>query len=200
MAYSDTPIRTDGKNKSQGEMNENFLLIKAYVGENHEDFDSLDVGKHKKVTFTQQAGDQVTGANEMALYTKDVGGVSTLFLRKENNGDVLDLSPTDVGHAAAGYEVLPSGLIMNWGKGTAHTGADNRIVFTKAFTDSVPAVGVPEPNVFSIQMTLYTDADRNDFISVVNGTIRYNEFYARSWTRSGEHVSTSTFFYLAIGK
>jgi len=199
MAYQENkPAAIDQLNQSQGDIQGNFAAIKTLVDINHETFGTADQGKHKYVTLPEQVAGPATAANEMALYTKEVGGASALFLRKEGSGSEINFTTATLTSGASGYCVLPCGLKMNWGKGTASTGVANRVVFSSAFTDSGPGAGVSEPNILSVQLTLYTDANENNFISVVNGTTRYDGFYARSWSRSGG-VSTSHFYYLAIG-
>lgn len=99
------PRSTDRPSTSQGQILTNFSQTKTVFGQDHVEFDNStasDRGKHKKNTFVQQSGDQVTAANEMAQYVKDVGGAAELFLRRESNGTVLQQSNLTVTSAANG--------------------------------------------------------------------------------------------------
>jgi len=206
MAYSSVPANiAEDFSVSQPKITANFAAINVVFSKDHETFDSAKQGWHKQVTFTEQviggAFPTVTTAEEMEIYCATNGAAPALFVRKPSQlvGVVTnDIDFTTADLAATGWTRLPSGLKMNWGIGTAHNGTDNRATFASAFTDSTPAVGVSEPNVFSVQLTLYSDVDENNFISVVKGTVRYDGFYARSWSRTGA-LSTSSFFYVAIG-
>jgi len=58
----------------------------------------LDRGKHKKVTFQEQSGDQTTGATDYAAYTKNDGSQPSLYGRPESDGTVYKW--TSSGHVA----------------------------------------------------------------------------------------------------
>jgi len=62
--------------------------------------DSVDLnrGKHKKVTFQEQSGDQTTGATDYAAYSKDDSGQPSLYGRPESDGTVYKW--TSSGHVA----------------------------------------------------------------------------------------------------
>lgn len=121
MAYNNAiPTAAQRLKDSQPELLENFATISALLGVDHvispwTDPATGDQGKHKKVTMPEQGGDQTTAANEMSLYTKvgATSGVSELFLRRESNGTVLNLTETNLG--ATGYAYLPGGLLVKWG-------------------------------------------------------------------------------------
>jgi len=60
--------------------------------------DSVDInrGKHKKVTFAEEAGDQTTGATDYAAYAKDDSGQPSLFGRPESDGTVYKWTSSGV--------------------------------------------------------------------------------------------------------
>ena len=47
---------------------------------------------HNKVTFVQQGSDPTTGVSETALYAKASGGQPELFIRRQSNGAVQQLT------------------------------------------------------------------------------------------------------------
>jgi len=191
MAYRDIPLQTDRKNQSQADIRENFDEISTLVAVDHETFGTAAnvIGKHKKVIFREQAGDQTTLVNEMALYTKDAGAEPNLYLRKENDTTVYNLTPSTTGHAAAGYEILPSGLKIIWGTGQA-SGAGAVINF---------ADGGFGTAVYNVTITKIGGGGTQDFVHVVTGTVLNASFQAASHTRNGNN-STVTVYYQAIGK
>lgn len=73
-----------------------------------------------------------TAVNEAGLYA-NVGSTSTvteLFFRRENNG--ASIAFTEGVFATAGWTMLPSGMILQWGHETA-AGASQTFALTKAF-------------------------------------------------------------------
>jgi len=102
---------------SQGDLLTNFSQTNTIFAVNHYEFNHATVadrGKHKFCSFPEQAADPSTAANEIALYTKDNGGATSLYYREESDGDVHIL----VGGGSIaddGYIWLGSGLLMQWG-------------------------------------------------------------------------------------
>ena len=122
MAYKNIPLPTDSKNVSQGDIKENFLQIASFTEKDHVSFDGAvnDIGKHKQVMFTDMTIDAthppVTTASEIMLYQDN--GKLKLRPTGQAAGDQaneFNLMPVTTGHAATGYDILPSGLIINWG-------------------------------------------------------------------------------------
>lgn len=70
----------------------NYSQMYIQFGNDHIMFDaSEDVnrGKHKKLTFVEQSGDQTTGANDFAWYAKNDSGAPELYGRSESDGTVF---------------------------------------------------------------------------------------------------------------
>jgi len=68
------------------------------------------IGHHKKCVFPEQSSDPVTAADEVALYSKEVGGVSTLVGRHESSGGLFR------------PDCFPAGTVMVFGQNSAPTG------------------------------------------------------------------------------
>lgn len=73
---------------------------------------------HKQVTLNA-GGAPTTAASQVALYCKQVAGITELFLRRESNGSEIALStggltPNKVTNG--GYTFLPGGLVELWGQ------------------------------------------------------------------------------------
>lgn len=188
MAYVDTPIKTDSKSKSQGEMRTNFSLIKTTFDQDHEDFDTVDAGKHKQVLFTEQATSTSTSANEVALYAKDNSGSPNLYLRNESDGTEFNLTP-DYTHTTTGYEVLPSGLVINWGSILISSGStSNSIALAKSIS--------------SIYGFSYGARSSNVNITTAKNTILVSKSVAAgnlTITRGGDDDAV-TFDFILLGK
>lgn len=187
MAYqANKPQPTDQMSQSQADLLGNFQAIDNIVLVDHEGFASADAGKHKKTLFTQQAGDQVTAATEVALYAKSNGAATALYYRAPNNGAVTEISacfPST--KAAKGSTMLPSGIILQWGTVNASHGGSH-----EAFLGAFPALCA------SIQLTAIETGGSQNFVSVQN--INAAGFDAYSSTRSGGASNTNC-YYLAIG-
>jgi len=127
MAYNEsTPASiNESFSVSQPKIAANFAAIKTVVEQDHEAFNGADEGKHKQVLFTEQAAATSTAADEMAFYVKDNAGSPNLYLRLESDGTEFNVTPDVTGHANPGYEVLPSGLVINWGTVTIASGSTN---------------------------------------------------------------------------
>lgn len=115
MAYQpNIPLPTDLLKNSQADIQANFISNSAAFNQNHVDFNDANAGKHKFLQMPEQSVSPVTAANEMGLYTKEQGGVAQLFVRRESNGDEINLT-NDVGKNIQGWTRLANGLIVKWG-------------------------------------------------------------------------------------
>ena len=133
------PGPTDLISASQSQIQTNFSQSNTAFGIDHTAFDVLtNQGKHKKSTYVEQAVDPVTAANELALYSKDLAGVSTLYMRKESSGTVIQMSGVDPTLATQGKTFLPGGLIIQWVTYTINNGSSTATVsFAAAFPTAV---------------------------------------------------------------
>ena len=136
MAYTrDIPAAGDILSTSQGQILANFNTIDTNFAINH--FAYIDVtsnaGKHKYCTLVEQAA-PTTVANEVSLYSKATGSISTLYLRHESAGTEVQLSlpAANVVASAAGSSYLPGGVIIKWGTGTAKTALTFGVAFPTA--------------------------------------------------------------------
>ena len=122
------PLANDKLSTSQADINGNFQAVNTYVNVDHTAFNIADQGKHKQISFIQQAADPATGPTEAALYTKDsvaVPGTAGLFYRPPNSGAVAEFSYAL--KANPGWTILPSGIIMKWGSFFCNPGAGNAV-------------------------------------------------------------------------
>lgn len=93
MVYSpNIPQPSDDPSQSQDLILQNFQSINTVMNVNHENFDTVDQGKHKFVQMPQQASDASTGVTEGAIYTKDKSGITEAYYRTASSGNVYQLS------------------------------------------------------------------------------------------------------------
>lgn len=130
---------------SQPAILENFSQLNTLFAINHVTFNdvtAVDRGKHTFVTMIEQADSPGTAINEMALYTKEEGGVTELFLQREDlaaAGADIQMTFGTPSVAANGYTFLPGGLLLQWGSVNATAvGAD--FTFPIAFPTAVYSV------------------------------------------------------------
>lgn len=95
------PLATDKKSKSQADIKENFTLLEDTYN-----------GINEKLVLKEQAASPATAANQMALYTKDVAGITAMFIRPEGSGTEVDF--TTAVKANNGWCKLPCGIIFLW--------------------------------------------------------------------------------------
>lgn len=105
-------------------MQQNFAVLDQSYQVNHVPLSvATDMGKHPVVNFPVQSGDMGTGANDVALYAKNVvyPGPNTfveLFFRRQGNTNVSQLTS---GNAQQGISAnywqsfLPGGLQIKFG-------------------------------------------------------------------------------------
>lgn len=107
MAYNaNIPQPSDSLSQSQADILANFQAIAPLFNQGIQQF----------IILPEQSAAPATSANEVALYSKDVSGVSQLFMRRESNGIELDF--TSSLQASSGWARLPSGILIKWGSAT----------------------------------------------------------------------------------
>lgn len=188
MAYNpDIPAPTDVKSQSQADIKENFTQIKTVVDINHVTFGDADQGKHKYVTLPEQGAAPSTAANEIALYTKEIGGVSALFLRHEGDGTEVDI--TTATKAAAGYCKLPCGIMLIWGSGNMAGGTKTQAQgFVTNFSTSC----------LNVQVTATSDPSGD----AEDGIFRAGGFAVNQFTvgrMNSKYGTACSYNFLAIG-
>jgi hypothetical protein len=130
------PGPNDLLSDSQADIQANFSVTNNVMGINHVNFNNTipplsvaaDQGKHHVTTLIERivgwGFDPVTAANEVALYCKDLAGVSTLYMRKESNGTIIQMSAADPVVAIQGSTFLPGGILLQWGAAILNADGD----------------------------------------------------------------------------
>ena len=177
---------------SQPKITANFNSIKTLVDQDHETFGAANEGKHKQVTLPDMTivaltTPLATSATEIMLYA-DAG---KLKLRPAGQlagvqTNEFNLTPSKAGHAASGYEVLPSGLKFAWGTGNA---SGNGAVIPFPF-------GVGFGSIYQVIITKFAASGSQDFVYITAKTTA--NFTAACYTRHGNN-SAAVVSYLAIG-
>jgi hypothetical protein len=185
MSYNaNIPQPGDLISQSQPQILTNFSQANTAFSVDHTAFDvALNQGKHKKSTYVEQTVDPGTSANEISVYSKDVAGVTTEFLRKESNGTVIATSGQDPVRSGNGSSYMPGdatrSVIIKWGS-VAVPASPQAFVFTSAFPNACFQVIVSgdRPDATATR-TLYVQTGSittAGFNAVFNGTydvIRY---------------------------
>lgn len=139
MAYNaNIPQATDQLSVSQGQILDNFMALEN-IANNIAPF----------LLFPVQSGDPATSATQMALYTKSVSGTPQLFLRRNSNGTVINLSKSN-NSQVAGYFYLPCGLLVKWATGLSATGSQLVAFPTTDGSNAIPAFS----SVLNVQLTI----------------------------------------------
>lgn len=188
MTYNpNIPQTTDIPSQSQGEMLTNFQQLNTVFDVDHVPFNdgtAANRGKHDQSTYLELALDPTTAANEMAVYCKDNAGSSTLYLRQESNGAVIQMSGANPTVAASGSTFLPGGLVLKWG--ILNSPVDNSLITF--------AGGAFPGNVYSITLTPVRDATAERSMYVKTGSVSTSNFRIRTSSANFDAV-----YYMAIG-
>jgi len=90
----DIPQPNDDLSVSQGDLLNNFTDLNTQFAINHVAFDDAgaDKGKHKFITFVEQAADPESKGDEYLLYAKDDGGEPELYARPESNANAYQIT------------------------------------------------------------------------------------------------------------
>lgn len=127
------PLATDLISISQSDIKNNFTSLSTSWNVNHVDFNASGAGKHKFVSLPNQLVDPATAVSEVALYAKAVAAIPTLFLRKESNGSIIQMSGQDPIALTNGTTFLPGGIIIKWGQFSTNAGGTATPTFASAF-------------------------------------------------------------------
>jgi len=78
---------------SQRDLFRNYNVANAVFEVDHvplpsEGEDSPNRGKHDRVSLRQQSSDPTTASDEIAMYSKSVGGIPQVYFRSESDGDI----------------------------------------------------------------------------------------------------------------
>jgi hypothetical protein len=95
MTFDPTiPQPRDILSDSQSDLLTNFGQLNTQFAVNHVAFNdgSSDKGKHKFITFVEQADDPESQADEHLLYTKDDSGDTEIYGRPESNGTAFQMT------------------------------------------------------------------------------------------------------------
>jgi hypothetical protein len=163
MAVYNVPLSGQTLQNTRASINDNFNNTDTAFTENHVPINTgPNSGKHNLVTMPAQAADPGTLDNEMALYTKLVGGEPQLFLQPFSSGTPLNL--TSAAFALPGYTVFPSGMMLIFGNATipANTAVTNIPLAPYSFPNAIltawgsPSAltgGNPQDNIFAVAAT-----------------------------------------------
>jgi len=195
MAYTDVPVDlNEAFSVSQPKIRTNFLDINTLVSVDHVTFDAAGAGKHARVTLPEQAADPDSIlANQATIFAKEsaVTGNTGLFWQKEGTGVVAGATVEMTAFNLAvntGYSYLPSGIIIQWGKGTATGGGVGAVnIFNLTFPNAV----------LSVVITQECAVGQHDSVQVIAATLATDRFYATSY--SGSTATSYTINYIAIG-
>jgi hypothetical protein len=207
--YTIIPNATDQPSQSQSQIRTNFQSIQSLVDVNHVDFaDGVNFGKHNFVSLVQQTSDPTTSATEIALYSKLLSGVLTLFLRPASNGTpitpmnpgVVTIGSPTISPSGGSYNVFttvfPGGLVLKWG--TIH--GSTPLTFS---TWNTVNFGTPFPtSAISVLVSTYSDATPPAVppqISLTAGALTLSNFQVYPTLLSGPS-SPRNITFLALGQ
>lgn len=132
------PQPTDIISSSQSQLQTNFSQANTAFGIDHTAFDVLsNQGKHKQSTYVEIT-DPTTLANEIAVYSKDLAGVTNLYLRQESNGNIVRMTAgnqnaktgADTAKSSNNGETFfPGGFLMKFGTSN-ETATSRTVIFT----------------------------------------------------------------------
>ena len=140
-----TPLASQSIASTQPLINQNFVGINTWTAIDHEEFGSVDAGKHKKVTLIAQSPAPSFTGTELGVYNfvNPTTTKNELYVTKYNNNVLTDIPITASsfnnapGGQTNGYSYLPSGLILKWGlQNVSLSSGGGSITFPSAFPNN----------------------------------------------------------------
>jgi hypothetical protein len=188
------PQPTDRIKDSQNPFLLNFAGIKTLVDVNHVTFDLADQGKHKHVSFPEQAASPATAANEVALFSQESAytSVAELAIRKESSGDVVEFTSSTKDFV--GWSILPSGILIKWGRSSPITGLTT---ITWPVAATVPVFSA----VYNVTISPLeaTAGDVDTAVRLVSFSTTNIVAYVSKRTTTGVSTDNTTLYFVAIG-
>jgi len=194
MTYTaNVPVTGNSLGGTRDIIRSNFQQIATVEAINHVAFNELGQGKHKFLQMPEVtasgAGVPTTSADEAGFYAEVGNGVSQLFMRRESNGVVLQLTASDVSNttaqASSGYSCLPGGLLIEYGSfGSESSSATRTVTFPKPFSVTPYSITITPTKAGTV-----ATVDAYVQLPTASGfTIRHGD--GHSWD----------YFWIAIGK
>jgi len=195
MAYDSTiPQASDKIKDSQPQILANFSGIKTLVDINHVTFDDPNEGKHKYVSMPEQSSAPTVAANELALFSQEgtYTSVSELAFRRESSGDVVEF--TGAGKTNVGWTILPSGILIKWGRSSSSTGTTNITWPTGA---TIPVFST----VYTVVLTPLnaTAGDIDSAVRLISFSTTQISIYISKRTTTGAATTGLSTYFVAIG-
>lgn len=192
--YNNIPTASQRLKDSQSQLLTNFASLQTFLETNHVAFSDGDSGKHKFLQLPEQVSAPTSAANEMALYTKEQGSASQLFVRRESDGTEINIT-NDVLKATDGYTRLPNGLIVKWGTKTV-----TRNTLSSELTFDTTVAYSSAPYIVIASQTFSAGPTESDLnTAVITGDYTTTGFKAYARAIDSPSTSTVTINYIAIG-
>ncbi len=196
MTYNpNIPQAADIPSQSQGELLTNFKQLNTIFDVDHVPFNDVTVanrGKHDQSTYIELTDSPGTAANEVAVFSKEVGGITRLFLQQEGiapAGDDIQLSGTDPIIAVSGHTFLPGKILLQWGQ---HFPVGGIVDGSASAIISYP---ITFGAIFSVTATPVRDANSSRSFSIKSlATVSTTQFVVRV-----QGTSYNGLFWFAIG-
>ena len=179
------PQPNDIPSQSQAQILTNFQQLNTVFDVDHVPFNdgtAANRGKHDQSTYIELGADPTTLSGELAVYSKDNAGATTLYLRQESNGSVIQMSGPNPTPGASGTTFLPGGLLLKWG--ILNNPTDSAVV-------TFPDGGFPS-NAYSLTFAI----SRNGTSSTVT---YYTGLTNTQFTVRTNSASNDALTYIAIG-
>lgn len=188
MSYlTNIPFTGETLGQSRTQVQGNFSIINTGIGVDHIDLQTSGSGKHNKSTYVVQTSptDPVTGANEVAVYSKLNGsGDPNLYQRLQNSGAIIPFTPLLTtsnimidGTAFNQYSITIGGARFTWGSATRPAGfaTNTTVPFAIAFTGAPSSIQltVEDPNVAVVLLNVATAPISSAFSIKNNAAISF---------------------------
>lgn len=190
-------------------MQQNTNTINSWVAVDHVGFNDGRGGTHLQSTYnTLLSASPTTSATQGAVFTNTIGSDIELMYRHKSNGSVVQLTGLAASLGYKGYQILPGGLIFQWGfvngthtpdfhfnPGDVGTAGNGRLV----------TFSIPFPNKI-VNVTCNVNFNSNTAGSPSSGSamiVAPNYFKTTlsdfEWQISGSGGSYTVFYWFAIG-
>jgi len=184
--------------QSQSQFLTNFGQLNSVFDIDHVPFNDATVanrGKHDKSTYIEITPDPTTLINEIAVYSKESGSVTRLFMRQENSGTVIKLTGTDPYVTSNANQLETSTFLAGvTNNQILKTGRVNKMAVTSWLLGTVTFLTAFPNNCYSVVLTPMRGTSTPHSMYLNNGSISASGFQLRSDDNNWDFV-----FYYAIG-
>jgi hypothetical protein len=137
---------------------------------NFQELNNVYLGVNNYISLPRQAVAPAAAANQISMYTQDVGGVTSLFILPETGAGAA-VNITTALKAANGWCRLPCGIQLVWGSVPVNGHNNATFTFPRAFTGAAYMVQATGQYSGGMNQAFYTATPTNTNVVIYNTNV-----------------------------